>query len=436
MKGTIMKRALLTVLILFAAAGVSFSEDGFSWEGNARMGSRIDFTDEKTTDGPRMQPFGDKRGELSLVYAYGGLTLKTSLTGSYYGNGYKEKNNGSIAMTAETNYFHPGNLFVFCLNSNIVSADGGISPSWFSNGPARLWMYYNLFGGDLRLFLGIHGREDDDFNDGFNGDWNVSDLVKDEKFDFNPIDSDIPAIQFNYTGIENLTLGATFSGEGALSGYYIAPDTHRVVDKSRYDFSRGFLLRHSVFGAKYAFKNSSGGGLSLAAMMGVNTPWVETLRRYSDSEYHAYLGFRYSFPDKKVEIHGDIKAVDIAKDKMMFVGVGSVLRFGRFYTELKVRAKDLTEQVLRSLQFEVLPVYTIIPKTMQIRVPSFVTLDFTGQELTTSFSPALYWNLRGDWIDDDPQTGFIFRYNFEYKFTRPVGIRTNNLELIFRAAIK
>jgi hypothetical protein len=73
---------------------------------------------------------------------------------------------------------------------------------------------------------------------------------------------------------------------------------------------------------------------------------------------------------------------------------------------------------------------------MQIRVPCFVTLDFTGQELSTSFAPALYWNWRGDKIDDDPETGFIFRYNIEYKFTQPVGIKTNNLELIFRVAIK
>lgn len=431
-----MKRALLILLILFAAGSMVFAEDGFSWEGNARMGSRIDFTDEKTTDGPRMQPFGDKRGEFILVYAYNGLTLKTFLTGSYYGNGYKEKGNGSIALSAETYYFHPGNLFAFCLNSKIVSADGELSPSWFGNGPSKLWLYYNLFGGDLRLFLGIHGREDDDFDDGFNGDWNVSDVVKDEKFDFNPIDNNIPVMQFNYTGIKNLTLGATFSGEGALAGYYTAPDTHQVVDKTRYDFARGFLLRHSVFGAKYAFKNLGSGGLSLAAMMGVSTPWVETLRRYSDSEYHAYLGFSYVFLDKKIRIHGDIKAVDIAKDRMMFLGLGSVLTFGRFYAELKVRARDITEQVSRSLQFEALPVYTIIPNTMQVRVPAFVTLDFTGQELTASFAPALYWNLRGDWIDDDPQTGFIFRYNFGYRFTQPIGINTNNLELIFRVAIK
>jgi hypothetical protein len=432
-----MKRALLIVLLFFVAAGMVFSEDGFSWEGNARMGSRIDFADEKTTDGPRMLSFGDRRGEFALVYAREGLTLKTFLTGTYYGNGYKEKDNGSVAMRAETNYFHPDNLFVFCLNSNIVSADGGISPLWFSNGPVKLWLYYNLFGGDLRLFLGIHGREDDDFNDGFNGDWNVSDLVKDEKFDFNPIDNNDPVMQFNYRGIENLTLGATFSGEGALSGYYIAPNTHRVVDKSRYDFARGFLLQHSVFGAKYAFKDFGSGGLSLAAMMGVSTPWIETLRRYSDSEYHAYLGFSWSFLENKIKIHGDIKAVDIAKDRMMFVGLGSVLTFNRyFYTELKVRAKDITEQVSRSLQFEALPVYTIIPNTAQIRVPAYVTLDFTGQELSTSFAPALYWNLRGDLIDDDPQTGFIFRYNFEYKFTQPIGIKVNNLELIFRVAIK
>jgi hypothetical protein len=431
-----MKRALLILLILFTSGGIAFSEDGFSWEGNARIGSRIDFVDEKTTDGPRMQPFGDKRGEFGLVYTEGGLTLKTFLTGTYYGNGYKEDGNGSIAMRAETAYFHPDKLFVFCLESDIVSADGEISPSWFSSGPTKLWMYYNLFGGDLRLFLGIQGREDDDFADGFNGDWNVSDLVKDEKFDFNPIDSNIPAIQFNYTGIENLTLGTTLSGEGALAGYYIAPNTHRVVDKSRYDFARGFLLQHSVFGAKYAFKNLGSGGLSLSAMMGVSTPWIETLRRYSDSEYHAYLGFSYYLLDNKIRLHGDVKAVDMAKDRMIFAGLGSVLSFGRFYTELKVRAREVTEQVSRSLQFEVLPVYTIIPKTMQIRVPAFVTLDFTGQELSARFSPALYWNPRGDQIDDDPENGFIFRYNFEYKFTRPVGIKTNNLELVFRVAIK
>jgi hypothetical protein len=432
-----MKRALLLMLILLAAAaGTVFSEDGFSWEGNARMGSRIDFTGEKTTDGPRMQPFGDKRGELALVYTHSGLTLKTFLTGTYNGTGYKDKGNGGVAMRAETTYFHPDNLFVFCLYSNILSADGELSPSWFSSGPTKLWMYYNLFGGDLRLFLGIHGREDDDFNDGFNGDWNVSDVVKDSKFDFNPIDNNLPVMQFNYTGIKNLTLGATFSGEGALAGYYTAPDTHRVVDKSRYDFARGFLARHSVFGAKYAFTDLGDGGLSLAAMMGLNTPWVETLRRYSDTEYNAYLGLSYYFPGKKVRLHGDITAVDMAKDQMMFAGLGSVLTFGRFYAELKLRARDITEQVSRSLQFEGLPVYTIIPKTMQIRVPVFFTMDFTGQELTTSFAPALYWNLRGDWIDDDPQTGFIFRYNFEYKFTQPVGVQTNNLELIFRVALK
>jgi hypothetical protein len=431
-----MKRALLLLLILFAAGGTVFSEDGFSWEGNVRMGSRIDFIDEKTTDGPRMQPFGDRRGEFGLVYAYGGLTLKTFLSGRYVGNGYKEeKENGSIVMWAETNYFHPDNLFVFCLNGNIMSADGGISPLWFSNGPTKLWMYYNLFSGDLRLFLGIHGREDDDFNDGFNGDWNVSDLVKDEKFDFNPIDSNLPAMQFNYTGIKNLTVGATFSGQGALSGYYIAPDSHQVVDKSRYDFSRGFLLHHSVFGTKYAFKNFGNGGLSLSAMMGVSTPWVQALRRYSESEYHGHLGFSWYFLDNKIRIHGDVKAVDIAKDRMLFAGLGSVLTFGRFSTELKVRARDITEHVSRSLQFEALPVYTVIPKTMQVRIPAFVTLDFTGQELSTSFAPALYWNPKGDGIGDDPATGFIFRYNFGYKFTKPAGIQTNNLELIFRVAI-
>lgn len=431
---------------------MAFSESYFSWDGGVRMGTRVDFTEDDSTKSPRLEPYGgDKRGIIGLNYNNNGLNFRTSFTGMYYGNGY-EVDNGAIVLAEEMKYLHPDNIFTFVMNSYLVFGRGGDKGAlWFGGafdwwdrnlpthkGPTRLWMMYNALANQkLRIYAGYIGREDGDIDDGFNGDWNVSDLVKDEKFIMNPIPWQA-ALQVNYSGIKNLSFGATFAGEGALAGYKILPDVDGVTDKTRYDFFRSFLWGHTIFGAKYAFPNS----LNIGAMLGVDTPWSVSADKYGDTLYHAHLSANYTLT-KNLYLHGDIKAVDLTGDRLLFIGVGSIWPHDPYWFELNVKLRDINfsyrklgpqERLIRVFLVEPVFAWDIIPDSLLFRFPAYVNVDFTGQELSVYIGPGFFYNLRHNGATDDPEHGFVVKYNLGYQVTKPVGAYDHNLELSFRMA--
>ena len=454
-----MRKIFIFLLILFLSNYLVFSQDGFSWDGSIRMGTMVDFVEDESTDRARIEPYGgDKRGEIGLNWVSGGLRLRTTFTGNFHGDGY-EKDHGNVIFANEVRYIHPDNFLTFFMHNYIVFGRGGDKGAlWFGGafndweretpshkGPTRMWLQYNALSNQaLRIYAGYIGRDDGDIDDGFNGDWNVSDLVKDEKFNMNPIPGrrfpdQGAALQLNYSGFENLVFGVTFSGEGAFAGYKILPDADGVIDKTRYDFFRSFLWGHTIFGAKYALLDQQ---LNFGAMLGVDTPWSQSANKYGDTLYHAHLSANYRMKNG-LYFHADIKGVDLEGDQQFFAGAGTSYWLDPFWLELKFRLRDINfryqeigemENLIRVFGVETVFAWNMISESLQFRLPFSVNVDFTGQEITFYVGPGFYYNMNHNGATDDPTYGILFRYNMGYQITQPRGAYDHNLELSFRMA--
>lgn len=442
-------------ILLLASAASSFSLDGasggaFSWEGKFRWGSTVQFLPDDSTNSVRIMPFngdgfgtvwypGDKYGQVSLDYTTkAGLKSCTSITGNFFGNG-KYENFGNMVVSEELTYRPPNDPMFICMDSNIVVGDGQMRPNWFSAGPTKLWWYYKLFDGTLRLYMAYIGRNETDFDDGFNADWNVSDLVKDERFSYNQLPGKA-ALQLNYTGIKGLTCGATFSGASAIAGLNPQPDTWGVTDRSSQDAFRSFLFGDTVVGAKYAFSGPGFfNGMLLGAMLGLETPWSDVSLQFSDTQYHPYFGFGHNFGVTGLWIHGDMKVVDATDRQIVYGGIGVYYNFLPVFkfpleVEMDVRGKDLTAYLGREISYDPLIVWTVIPDSLQIRVPIYYDILYTFDEMTLTAHPGIYWNPRKDGISDDPDHAFIILYNVSYMFQNPQRFVFNNIDFIMRVS--
>jgi hypothetical protein len=442
-----MKKLLLLLLLFVAFSGgaLVFAEDGFSWDGEIQIGTRIrgegDFSESQneSADVPVMEPGGEMQGELNLNYSRQGLDIITTFTASY---GYSDR--GSTNIWLETSYREPTELFAFSLFTNVINARGNAAPTWFSNGPERLWMYYNLFGGNLRVYAAYRGRTEDDledWDDNWEGDWNVSDLVKDNNFNFYPLD-DAAGLQFRWYGFEDLDFGVTFGSQGAIAGYDIEQNIDYDTDLTRYDLVKGFLLNNTVAGIKYAPDN-----WAASLMFGASTGFNEKTVEYEDTLYHSYLGAKYDL-NSRLGFYGDFNVVNLnylnSNKHYPFVnfGVGTSYAPGLLHIWLDLKLTDLFEEEAAVFAVEPRLHYTLIADTLQIRFPVTVAMDVTNSAKDLVFSPALYWNFARDGLNDDPDkdgelgTGVVFAYNIGFRITDKGGsrINKNNLEITFRAS--
>jgi hypothetical protein len=440
-----MKKLLSALLVfLFAGGAVIFAEEGFSWDGEIQIGTRFraknDFSESEDESAvvPVMEPAGDKKGEFNLNYTQKGLELVTTFTASY---GYFDQ--GDINIWLETSYRDQTDLFAFSMAANVINATGNAAPVWFSSGPERLWMYYNLFGGDLRLYGAYRGRTDDDleeWDDNWSSDWNVSDLVKDEYFNFSPL-VDAAGLQFRWYGFENLDFGVTFGSQGAIAGYDIKQDINYDTDLTRYDFEEGFLLNNTVLGVSYAPDN-----WSAALMFGASTSFNEISGEYEDTFCHVYLGGTYN-PNSSLGFYGDFNAVNLnyfsSDYHYPFVSAGAGVSYiiGPLHAWFDLKLTDVFEEEAAVAAVEPRVHYTIIADTLQVRFPFTIAMDLTTQAQELVFSPALYWNFARDGLNDDPEkdgelgTGVVFVYNLGFRIEDKVSsINKNNLEITFRVS--
>ena len=242
--------------------------DGFSWDGSAQIGTRIRGTEDflckcdnckkkpdpdctadvkEETKVAIIEPFGDMMGELNFYYKTGGLHLDTCITARYLAQGYNE---GNVDITFGVTYIHPNDLFNFHINTNIIQASGTATAIWFSTGPDRLWMNYNMMGGDLNLYLSYKGRAEDDFEDGWLGDWRISDMFYDMGFNYYPLDSSLnrnsedpkenpfgSGLRLRYLGVPGLDAGITFGAKGAFAGHRLDASAYIRRDRQRYCYS-------------------------------------------------------------------------------------------------------------------------------------------------------------------------------------------------------
>jgi hypothetical protein len=391
-----------------------------------------------------MEPGGEMKGELDLNYNRKGVEIVTKFTGFY---GFSDQ--GSVNIWLEAAYRNPKDLFAFCLFTNIINARGNAAPAWFSNGPERLWLYYNLFGGNLRIYGAYRGRTDDDledWDDNWTGDWNVSDLVKDNYFNFTPLE-DAAGLQFRWYGFENFDFGVTFGSQGAIAGYDLKQNIDYDTDLTRYDFVNGFLLNNTVLGVKY-----SPGNWAASMMFGTSTSFNEETVEYEDVFYHLYLGGKYDF-DFGLGLYGDFNTVNLnyfTSDSyypFFNFGVGALYTIGPFHAWLDLRMTDLFEEEAAVFSIGPRVHYTILPETLQVRFPFTVAMDLTNSARELVFSPALYWNFARNGLNDDPKkdgtlgkngkpgTGVVFMYNLGFRIEDDTGsINKNNLEIIFRVS--
>ncbi|MDR1128642.1 MAG: hypothetical protein LBL20_04950 [Treponema sp.] len=446
-----MKKLLFVLLFVsFAGGALVFAEEGFSWDGGVEIGSKFrardDFTEseKESTDVPVMEPGGEMKGELNLNYIRKGLDIVTSFTGFY---GFSDQ--GSVNIWLETAYRDPGDLFAFCLFTNVINARGNAAPAWFSNGPERLWLYYNLFGGDLRLYGAYRGRTDDDleeWDDNWSGDWNVSDLVKDSYFNFSPL-ADAAGLQIRWYGFEDFDFGVTFGSQGAIAGYEIEQNIDYDTDLTRYDFVKGFLLNDAVLGVKYSPDN-----WAASLMFAASTYFDEAAVEYGDVFYHMYLGGKYDL-NSGLGFYGDVNTVNLnyinSELYYPFVnfGIGARYTIGALHAWLDLKLTDLFEE--EAALFSVGPRvhYNVIPDTLQIRFPFTFAMDLTNSARDLVFSPALYWNFARNGLNEDPKkdgklgqngkpgTGVVFMYNLGFRIADgSSSINKNNFEIIFRVS--
>jgi hypothetical protein len=440
-----MKKLLLVLLFFsFACGALVFAEEGFSWDGEIQIGTKFraegDFSDspKESTSVPTMEPGGEMKGEFNLNYSGKGLDIITTFTSSY---GFSDQGNTNVWL--ETAYREPSELFAFAMYTNVINARGNAAPTWFSSGPERLWLYYNILGGDLRLYAAYRGRTDDDledWDDNWSADWNVSDLVKDDHFNFAPL-TDAAGLQIRWYGFENFDFGVTFGSQGAIAGYDIEQNIDYDTDLTRYDFVKGFLLNNAVSGVKYSRDN-----WAASLMLGANTVFNEQTVEYEETLYHAYLGGKYDL-NSSLGFYSDFNTVNLnyfnSDTHYPFVnfGVGALYVRDRLHAWLDFKLNDLFEEEAAVFSVEPRLHYTIIADTLQVRLPVTAAIDVTNSAKELTFHPALYWNFARDGLNDDPDkdgelgTGVVFVYNLGFRFEDDgSSVNKNNLEITFRVS--
>ncbi|MCL2878678.1 MAG: hypothetical protein FWF29_00400 [Treponema sp.] len=469
-----MKRIILVLTVFTLASVFVFAEDGFSWEGNAEIGTVIrglnDFPDnpeqaavKESTKVATIEPYGKMQGELDLYYTKGGLQLETVIIGRYLAQGYNE---GNADVSFGASYIHPKDLFGFYLSTYIIQAAGTANAVWFSTGPDRLWMYYNMMKGDLRLYLAYKGRAEWDFNVKYVEDWRISDLFMDRGFVYYPLDTALnlggpdpkdnlygSGMQIKYLGVPGLDAGITFGAKGAIAGYSLDASVSGVTNKTIYDVVKSFFIGHSIFGAKYAFDTMGASGLTGAFMFGLETlydsayvdPTTFMTGKYLDTTMHVYMGADYRLKDT-VDLYGEVRVDDLLarynKGPVGYIGAGGSYNPDPLYAGLQLMMVD--PGAANASEFIVQPRlhYNIVADTLQARFPVEIGANLTENYQTLTLSPTLIWNIAHNGLNNDLgqdgvgdyRTGIIARYNVGFRFADANKVNMNNLELTFRVS--
>ena len=293
-----MKRVLVFLMILAAAGGGAFAESGeFSWSGSVEVGIAIDFGLEDDADNMTIGPDADGniRANVDLEYTRGALTLGMGFEAVHHDEDDGLVRSASIGLSALYETDRWGAFVALDLFNR------GITTSTLNRGPNYLWGYYLFMDGDFRIDVSFAG--------GGNGLWAVSDIaigaVEDrlemegflfDRLGFDELGLEGRGLQFTYTGIEGLSLGAIvpvpMGGDRAFGGYSI---------------------QNMVLGAAYEMD-----GLGLSFMLGLLSHEYLPFPIFGDDgvDIAVHLGFSYALSEE-MSISADVLAY-IASDENTF----------------------------------------------------------------------------------------------------------------------
>ena len=292
-----MKKSLVFLLILAVAGGIFAQEGSFSWSGAVDVNARMDFL----PDDPEIYVIDDAMTAATVDFAYtlGGLELGIGFAAKYFDADDGLINDATIGLKAG----YTGDNYGLHAEMDFLSSAGLTSA-----GPTSLWGYYTFLDGGLRLDAAYKG--------GGNGIWAVSDIVKDEFFDgWDKLDGGA-GLQFTFTGVDSLSVGAQFP----------------FVN---FDIPAGDLF-------EYFFTYMTLGGAYDNGSLGVSLMVALNNIDYADFGVDFVLGFYYQINDA-MKINFDA-AVSVADEFSMSIGLGFGYNADPLGVGVTIKALDLTDK--------------------------------------------------------------------------------------------
>ncbi|MDR1836196.1 MAG: hypothetical protein LBQ89_00895 [Treponema sp.] len=345
-------KKILVVLLVLAVAGGAFAQQG-SWDisGNAKVGTILDFN---TSPIPATGDSID--GEVSISYSLNGLSASIgfhafgAISGSaeYEGNNYKFKVAGNLLEIDPT-----------ALSGSDVVGIGTVAPG-------ELWGYYKLVGGMIHLEAAYKGRD--------NGWWSSNDTA-----------TLVADVGFNWANLNG--------GNGLLAAIEIANLSGGIILPNLFDNGVAHPLMDDVF-KKLIF----GFKIDMDPINFAGQFKVENYGVYIGAEAKfAMLTFGLSFLgtfETAVDAGVGLKIAYDADPLSAYIGVAMGLKGDPLKTNFVINPGFA---------------YKVIPDYLLFKVDAKFGIG-PDDALTWNVEPGVFWNFRGSGANDDPGTGFLFKY--------------------------
>ncbi|GHU76698.1 hypothetical protein FACS189461_4580 [Spirochaetia bacterium] len=406
-----------------AAAKAEAPKGTFTWTGEFRFGTDVDFLpDDPTMTG------NNGYGQVVLSYDLGALNTEFTFKGNWRQNlsAIDLKTNapgwGILTGMAEygdgvndtvSDYKVKGSLTLFTsegtggmFSPNQIDNDGtdGKPITWK---PSTLYAYYYLFNRQLKLDVAYAGYEE--FS------WRASDVNADGFGNFDGSGG----FKLNYMPAFLSGLSAGIALPGLRDDGTAAHNATGLVED---------YFKQTILGVKY-----DTGSLAVSTTVALAPNKAEKIQ----------VGFLYKAIPDTLTVKADAQGNNLGD-----FGDFGVIKFG---ANAEYVAKPLTagltfkgdglyiDSDAGKTQASTLTVnpyvyYNIIDNALQARLPVTVVIgisDFSEHTKTLTVEPGLYWNLKGDDNTDDPGRGITAKYSFGYDLDGG-DVTTNKLSLTFR----
>jgi hypothetical protein len=462
-----MRKLFLVVLVLLAAAALGFAQDAagtVTWSGEARIGAEANFSKDGSanSDGkiekndPTVYANDDRYGQVTFSYDKGAFNGEVYARGIYNdGNGidgyvgilgeYGDGVNGDT----ETPYKVNANVrfltapLTLGMSALMEDTDGDGKPDAQQkddqNNPLfsytgsffaieKLYGYYLFADKQLKLDVAYKGYE--------TIYWRVSDLVASA---WDNLDGKIGlAVNFKPAAVEGLSAGIAYSQEGnAIIENLRAKNTPQLFEDvlmstvigAKYDVSPiavSLMLQLGHDGLDKSTRANLGFKYQISDALHAQTDWQFALtgvQKDSDADSYAYLrgGARVEYNSAPLHAGLNIKLTDAGDDFKILPSLGDT---GGLWFD-----SDEAKQHNSYLQINPYVYYDLIKDALQVRLPVTLGLDIapevenagvvthkSGSGSGLIIAPALYWNLAGDKVTDDPGRGILVDYKIGLAF--------------------
>jgi hypothetical protein len=453
-----MRKLFLAFLVLLAAAALGFAQDAagtVTWSGETRMGAEADFSKED----PQLYPFSDRYGFVQFNYNQGPFHGAVRAYAEYPDDGvitgyvralgeYGDGINGDTATPYKVN-----------ANVRFLNANGDTFDF------ANLYGYYLFLDRQLKLDLAYKGYE--------TIYWRVSDIVASA---WDNLDGKIGmALRFTPSAVNGLSAGIAYSNIGdkvierlrkkdvALfedvlmstiigAKYDVSPIAVSFMIQLDHDRHEMVWYEDSNGNKEYDGPTTSGG-----------TPTQGETAYYSEGgAFRANLGFKYQISDvlhaqtdwqlaltpKAKDWIETEPAIALYEENYAYLRGGAKVEYnsaplhagltiklnegGDFNQLTKLNTDhggimfDSDAAKLVDFYFQITPYvyYDLITDTLQFRLPIALGMDIapetdghkSGSGNGLTIAPALYWNLAGTGVTDDPGRGILVDYKIGLAF--------------------